>query len=385
MKKQLITLGLASLFASSIQAANVPEKELGLLLGGSLVDGEMTYEKGDVFNPTIGLRYAQRLGTSTNFFSDLTYADIDGNRPGVGDGTITTLRGGVEWLFSKQSRYNWFLSGGLGAINVNTDYGPDFTRPLMSLGIGQAWEVGTNDALRWEIRTDQSFGNSTLPGSALNNIQALVGYSWGVGAPADTDGDGVADRNDLCPGTPAGVKVDAKGCPLDSDGDGLTDDKDKCPTVYAKTADGCPPPPPPATVPEPIAAPAPMAAPAPTPAPEPAPAPKKLVLEGVNFANDKATLLPAAISVLDQVAQTLKEWGNVKVEVAGHTDSNNTDAYNQKLSQRRAQSVCDYLISKGVDATRLKPVGYGESQPIADNNTEEGRFKNRRVELIPQQ
>lgn len=146
--------------------------------------------------------------------------------------------------------------------------------------------------------------------------------------------------------------------PKDTDGDGLTDDKDKCPTVYAKTPDGCPP--------------------------AAAPAPKKLILQGVNFDNDKATLLPQAQTTLDQAAATLKEWGDVKVEVAGHTDSVASDAYNMKLSQRRADAVRDYLISKGIAASRLTAKGYGESKPIADNNTEAGRYQNRRVELVPQ-
>lgn len=396
MKKSLLILGFAALFAGPVQAAAAPEQEMGLLLGGSWIDSDMTGGRDGHANPVIGIRYAQRLGTATNFFSDLTYAHVDGNRTGVGDGSITTLRGGMEWLFSQQPGYNWFLAGGLGAINVNTDNGPDFTRPLLSVGVGQAWGIGANDAFRWEIRADQSFGNDSLPNSSLTNVQALLGYSWGVGAPLDSDGDGVADRNDKCPGTPkgarvdakgcpldsdgdgvhdgldqcpgtpTGVKVDGKGCPLDSDGDGVSDDKDKCPNTprgEKVNADGCPPP---------------------VPAPTPAPEPRKLILEGVNFDNDKAALRPEAIAILDQAAATLKEWGDIKVEVAGHTDANNSDAYNLRLSQRRAYAVRNYLVDKGVAAERLTARGYGESRPIADNATEEGRFKNRRVELVPQ-
>lgn len=185
------------------------------------------------------------------------------------------------------------------------------------------------------------------------------------GCEMDSDGDGVVDGLDKCPGTPAGRKVNADGCEIDTDGDGLVDGVDKCPTVYAKTADGCPPP---------------AATPAPTPA-----APKKLTLEGVNFDNDKATLRPEAITILDQAAGALKEWGTVKVEIAGHTDSKADDSYNMTLSQRRAEAVRDYLISKGIDANRLTAKGYGEANPVAENDTAEGRFKNRRVELMPQQ
>lgn len=134
---------------------------------------------------------------------------------------------------------------------------------------------------------------------------------------------------------------------------------------------------------EPVAAPAPAPAyVAPAPAPEPA-APQKLVLVGVNFDFDKATLRQEDVSDLDKNVEALKAWGDVNIEVAGHTDSKGSDAYNMKLSQQRAEAVRNFLISRGVAADRLTAKGYGESQPVADNATEEGRFQNRRVELYP--
>lgn len=136
-----------------------------------------------------------------------------------------------------------------------------------------------------------------------------------------------------------------------------------------------------AAVPEPAPAPAPAyVAP---PAPAPAPAPKTLVLEGVNFDFDKSFIRADDFDNLDQDVATLKDWGDVKVEVAGHTDSIGTDQYNMGLSQRRAEAVRNYLVSKGIAADRLSINAYGESQPVADNATAEGRFKNRRVELVP--
>ncbi len=412
---------------ASAQAADMADREAGLLLGGGYVDGDMTGDGADRIHPILGARYSQRLGIDTNFFGDLTYTLADGKRANVNDGSLLNLRGGIEWLFSKQDRYDWFVAGGLGLVNVQTDDGPDFTRPLASLGVGQAWEVGVNDALRWEVRVDQSWGNDDLPNrtgnSGLSNVQALVGYSWGLGAapdadadgvpnrldqcpstprgarvdakgcPLDGDNDGIFDGLDQCPDTPAGVKVDGKGCPLDGDGDGIADYKDKCPAVPAPgTPDGCPldsdgdgivdaqdkcPT---------VAAPGTVdGCPPPAPAPAPVAAPKKLTLEGVNFDNDSAALRPESMAILDAAAASLKEWGEVKVEVAGHTDSMSTDDYNASLSQRRAEAVRAYLIGKGVAAERLSAKGYGEAQPVADNATEEGRAKNRRVELVPQQ
>ena len=186
------------------------------------------------------------------------------------------------------------------------------------------------------------------------------------GCPKDSDGDGVPDGIDKCPNTPRGTKVDASGCPMDSDGDGVTDDKDRCPDTPRGTqvdANGCPPPPPP---------------------PPPAAIPERgmtLVLEGVNFEYDSAKLTADSTTVLDRVAASLMEHTEAKIEVDGHTDSKGNDAYNLSLSRKRANAVKDYLVSKGVNAAQLSAKGYGEKQPIASNDTEDGRSHNRRVEL----
>lgn len=166
---------------------------------------------------------------------------------------------------------------------------------------------------------------------------------------------------------------------LDSDGDGVPDFKDKCPDTPAGTAvdkDGCP-------LPAPEAAPAPVPEPAAL-APAAAPAPVMTVLAGANFDFDKSFIRQEDFQKLDKDVATLKQWGDVKVEVAGHTDSVGTEAYNMGLSLRRAEAVRRYLVGKGIAADRLIVRGYGESRPVADNATAEGRFQNRRVELVPQ-
>ena len=108
---------------------------------------------------------------------------------------------------------------------------------------------------------------------------------------------------------------------------------------------------------------------------------ESLTLEGVNFITDSAELTPGSKRVLNRVANSLKEWSEVDVEIEGHTDNVADDAYNMDLSQRRAESVRAYLISRGVSASRLTAKGYGETRPVASNNTPEGRAHNRRVEL----
>lgn len=178
------------------------------------------------------------------------------------------------------------------------------------------------------------------------------------GCPVDSDRDGVYDGLDKCPGTPQGVVVDEEGCPIDSDGDGVPDGLDKClDTPPNTTVDehGCP-----VLFDE---------------------ARKALVLEGVKFGFDSADLTGGAKGILTRVAEALVNYPEIRLEVAGYSDSQGNDAYNQKLSQRRAESVREYLISGGVPAGQMVAKGYGEADPIADNGTKDGRERNRRVVL----
>ncbi len=182
----------------------------------------------------------------------------------------------------------------------------------------------------------------------------------GCSLPKDADHDGVMDNADRCPDTPAGDKVDANGCtiPSDADGDGVVNGSDKCPNTPAGTRvsrDGCP------VIFEENKV--------------------SVILTGVNFETAKATLLPTATDILDRVAETLVANPTVRVEVAGYTDSRGTAAYNQRLSQARAESVRTYLMSKGVGEGQLVARGFGEESPVAVNTTDAGRTENRRVEL----
>ncbi|MBZ6379510.1 hypothetical protein B5C34_07425 [Pacificimonas flava] len=101
----------------------------------------------------------------------------------------------------------------------------------------------------------------------------------------------------------------------------------------------------------------------------------------VTFATNSSTISPEFRPVLDEVAQVLNEYERSFVDVYGHTDSDGTEAYNQRLSEQRAQSVADYLISSGVIRQRIATRGFGETQPIASNETATGKAQNRRVEL----
>ena len=179
------------------------------------------------------------------------------------------------------------------------------------------------------------------------------------GCPLDSDGDGVPDALDKCPETPAGMKVDASGCPLDSDGDGVPDALDKCPGTTAGTAvdaSGCP-----HTVLQSGA--------------------KSWTFNEISFDVGKADISPNSYQVLDEIAAALGARPQLKVVVEGHTDNTGSQAVNMDLSQRRAQAVVDYLVGKGVSPSRLSAKGYGPDRPIADNGTKLGRSKNRRVQF----
>ncbi len=187
----------------------------------------------------------------------------------------------------------------------------------------------------------------------------VAGLAKYQGCPIpDTDGDGVNDELDKCPTVAGTAKY--QGCPIpDTDGDGVNDEEDKCPNRSGPVSNqGCP-----------VIA--------------------KEIIEKVNFAAKNVffstasyKLLPKSFASLKGVADLMKGDNSLMLDIEGHTDSQGSDEYNHTLSDDRAASVRDYLISQGVEASRLKSTGYGETKPVADNNTAAGRAKNRRTEMV---
>jgi OOP family OmpA-OmpF porin len=164
---------------------------------------------------------------------------------------------------------------------------------------------------------------SVMNVAALQNFEREVYFAAAArdvaAAPRDSDGDGVMDDKDQCPGTPQGVEVDSRGC---------------------------------------------------------------WVIKGLRFAFDSAKIEPQYYATLNKVADRLKQVGaDVQVRIDGYTDSTGPDGYNQKLSERRANAVKDYLIKQGVPAGRLSAKGFGEANPAYPNTTKEGRAGNRRTEI----
>jgi OmpA-OmpF porin, OOP family len=206
---------------------------------------------------------------------------------------------------------------------------------LVNLGAGLKHSLGGN----WEFRSDIRAFNSLDREYTDLAVNAGISYLFGaepvkaapvVAAPApkadvDSDGDGVFDSKDKCPDTPKQYKVDAVGCPME-----LTE------TVAVKL--------------------------------------------GVKFDTAKSIVKDEYLDDIGNLAKFMNQYANTVVTVEGHTDSQGADAYNEKLSQQRAEAVKQVLITKfGIDAERITAKGFGEAQPIADNKTAAGREENRRV------
>lgn len=236
-----------------------------------------------------------------------------------------------------------YLRGGLGWQRHEEEYN---AAPLPSpgrhkasnlavnLGAGLQFDFGRMN-LRTEVGTRVDFDDQQ---ARIGNQQNLftdallsIGMTYALGP------------DPVAPVAPAPAPEPAKTCAdMDDDGDGVNNCNDKCPNSQPGQTIG----------------------------PDGCPVPVSIDLKGVNFDFDKATLRPDAVAILNEAVEILKRYPELKVEVAGHTDQCGKEGYNQKLSERRAKTVYDYLTSNGVDASRLAgPVGYGFSRPLEDKGT----------------
>jgi OOP family OmpA-OmpF porin len=274
------------------------------------------------------------------------YGDFDGDGGRTLHQSAYSLDG--LFVFNRESNISPYVSLGGGYLQNNFSGNDDWSGPMAQVGVGVMLDAGQDNFVfqfRPEVKYRMDWPNSPHGESDSGDILINLGFVFNFGQaksapmpvaqmpppappppppppppPRDSDGDGVPDSADRCPDTARGVAVDEYGCPR-----------------------------------EPV------------------------ILRGVEFATNSATLTEGSRPILNAVADDLKKHPMVQVELQGHTDSRGADAYNLELSQRRADSVRDYLISQGLDARRLQARGYGETQPIADNATKAGQAENRRV------
>lgn len=357
---QFCTLAATALLATGLQAEEVGKNYFDVMLSGALADRDKLLDDGFAGG---SLRLGREMDPRWNLELAMSAFDLDGDSD----------KGGVDWeqfalganalaVFNRGGQFQPFLLAGLGVANSRFEGSSNDRNFYGDLGAGAIVPLANN---RFRLRGEVLY---RAENDSFNSKDWILNVGFGVpfgkvaapvaavvAAPVfiDSDGDGVEDALDQCPNTPRGAAVDAVGCELDSDGDGVVDSKDRCPGTkpgIKVDATGCPI----VTV---------------------------INLQSVNFRINSDQLLDGAAKILDADTETLLKNPNVMIEVAGHTDSTGTASHNLDLSQRRASTVRNFLIANGVDADRIVAKGYGQTAPIADNGTAEGRTQNRRVEL----
>ncbi|MEM6296231.1 MAG: OmpA family protein [Myxococcota bacterium] len=313
--------------------------------------------------------------------------------------TLWTVRGHVIAQVPRWS-VTPFLVAGAGGLGVRSDVNAVGNDVDAAVHIGGGVKIFFNRWVAMRIDLRDVIGSRRGVSEGENhNFEALLGLSLTLGrkrkapppaeGPKDTDGDGIMDPDDKCVETPGVPEYD--GCPIpDTDGDGFLDPDDKCVDVPGIAPDGCPdddrdkdgilddvdkcPDVPetkngfededgcPDELPEEI---------------------KQFagVIEGIYFDTNKDTIKPKSRKKLNEAADVLTRFQGVRVEISGHTDNRGGHEYNMDLSRRRAESVRNYLVGKGIDESRLEVAGYGPDQPRDTNGTKEGRANNRRIEF----
>ena len=311
---------------------------------------------------------------------------------GVNDVKIWDVSLNMLYSFRTDSNLSPYFIGGVGMTNTDSDVMDTENTAAGTFGAGLRYRFGDSRvSLRLEHRIRSEFRNTVTNDDRITSLGLQFAFGQEEPLPSvppvksegDADGDGVLDSRDMCPDTPSGVSVDARGCPRDSDGDGVFDGADQCPNTYpgaAVDARGCELDGDGDTVVDRL---------------DECPNTRADVrvdvkgceirevirLPGVNFETNSDRLLPGAERVLNDAAATMRMNKDLVVEVAGHTDSDGSAEYNKGLSERRAITVRDYLINRGANSGNFTVMGYGEAFPIADNATAEGKARNRRVEL----
>ena len=297
----------------------------------------------------------------------------------------------LDLVYKLNSRNGWqpFLLGGFGRSEYNFDgVRPDAKDNQFNAGIGVYRALSDNISLRADLRGVSTTKEGGLKPMAFIGITGFLGQAKAPPPPADSDGDGVPNDIDKCPTTPPGRVVDADGCQLDSDGDGVVDAEDQCPDT-PKGAPvnrvGCPLDTDGDGVPD---------------YRDKCPGSErgaKVDADGcyveleedvsinmyIEFETNKAEIRPDHVSEIQRVVDFLRQYPTANAVIGGHTDSDGSARYNQNLSERRARAVYEYLIGEaGISADRLDWAGFGESQPIASNDTAAGKQRNRRVTAV---
>lgn len=327
-----------------------------------------------------------------NWAVEAIYSRADADREGApGSSDFDEIRMDATYYFAgPEETWNPYLSAGAGHADFGTDAsaprtaGSNHDETRFNVGAGVRYNITDIVSLRADLREFHGVEDSTFDTQVSLGIS--LAFVHATPPPPDADKDGVNDSADRCPNTPAGAKVDSNGCQPDGDNDGVVDARDACPNTprgadvdsrgceldsdndgVVNSADKCPDTAPGAKVDANGCV------------------GKTKTIETfeieVQFPLNSAEIGDSYDNEIRRVADFLKANPETIVEIAGHSDSTGAAAYNQDLSQRRAEAVAARLTDAlGVDPQRVSATGYGESQPIASNDTAQGRATNRRVE-----
>ena len=387
-------LALATVLAGSLLFAGGYKYEITPTIGGVMPEGNLDLDDALSYGLRFGINLDDcildqiELGfeRSDNVDYDNSTKDTDINRYFVN---------GIK-SYPINSNLSWYGLVGVGYEEIKNELFGNDDSGFFNYGVGLKYLVNENFALRAEVRHAIKFDHGD------NNLFYTLGFVIPFGKKAesapipkpepqmapkpvkekvffDDDKDGVINDNDICPQTPAGVKVDERGCEIDSDGDGVVDSKDKCPGTLAGIKvdkDGCEK----DSDKDGVLDSKDMCPNTPLGNVVKMDGCTKIIRLHVNFDTDRADIKEIYMSQIKKVADFMKVNKNYKVILEGHTDSRGSEAYNMKLSKRRALSVAKALENLGVSEDRISIKAYGESRPIASNATKEGRAQNRRVD-----
>ncbi len=297
----------------------------------------------------------------------------------------------IDFVYKLNSTGGWqpFLLAGGGRTDYNFDgVRPDARDNQFNAGIGVYRALNDFISLRADVRGVTSNKNGGVQPMAFVGLTGFLGKAKAPTPPPDSDGDGVINDDDQCPTTPPGRVVDATGCQLDGDGDGVVDADDRCPETpagVAVDANGCAPDSDGDGVPD-------YRDDCPDSEAGAKVDDKGCYVEleeevtidmNIEFDTDKADIRPDHAPELSRAVNFLRQYPTTNAVIEGHTDSDGSANYNQSLSERRAKAVYDYLVGEAsINAGRLEWTGFGETQPIASNDTEEGKQRNRRVTAV---
>ena len=344
MKRSIIS---AAIVAAAVSApAMATEYPNYVTIGSSHTDTEITsryFKNSDYTKSSYNLELSFGIMMTEQSAVELSYIKSypmqSNTRP---DFTDYKLNG---FYFFGEDALKPYLTAGIGheKLELNDEAGTEYSDYILSAGLGVQYDLTDRFFGRAEARLDDMINKRPEHPYYVLEIGMRLGTPKAapvakpepmpepepapvvvVVPPADTDNDGVIDDKDMCADTPSTVTVDAKGCPEYQGGQ----------------------------------------------------------LEGVKFETNSANLTLNSQTILDEAAEELKTYPELDIEVAAYTDSMGADSYNLMLSQKRAESVMTYLVSKGVNPSQLTAKGYGEANPIATNDTAAGRAENRRVELV---